>query len=107
MVTLATGLEVEIEGTFLFTDTGKRDGSVNKARQKERLVRFVGVICTNQFKIGTGSHNVAFTFISFLKRNRKKMKMLHQSQSDVWYAIREKSHCLETFDLAVKIRKHF
>lgn len=71
LVTLATGLEVEIEGTFLFMDTGKRDGSVNKARQKERIVRFVGVICTNRFKIGTGSHSVAFTFISFLKRKRQ------------------------------------
>ena len=74
LVTLATGLKVEIEGKFLFMDTGKRDGSVIKPRQKERLVRFVGVICTNRFKIGTGSHNVAFTFISFLKRKRKRKK---------------------------------
>ena len=33
--------------------------------------------------------------------------MFHRSQSDVWYAIRENGHCLETFDLAVYIRNHF
>lgn len=42
-----------------------------KLSRKRDLFRFVGVICTNQFKISTGSHNIDFTFISFLKRKRK------------------------------------
>lgn len=82
-------------------DTGERDESVNKLSRKRDLFRSVGVICTNEFQIGTVSHFVAFTFV-FSKRKRKlKMKMFHQSQYGVWYAIRGKSHCLETFDLAV------
>ena len=61
------GLEVEIEGKFLFMDTGERDESVNKLSRKRDLFRSVGVIYTNEFQIGTVSHFVAFTFMSFLK----------------------------------------
>ena len=66
------GLEEEIEGKFLLWTQEKDTEALMTLSRKRDLFRFVGVICTNQFKIGTGSHYVAFTFISFLKRKRKK-----------------------------------